>query len=532
MGTDFDVVVVGAGFAGLYALHRLRALGFSARCFERGTGVGGTWYWNRYPGARCDTESISYSYSFSPELEQEWEWSERYAAQPEILDYLNHVADRFDLRRDISFETFVDALRWDPEGHWTVTTDGGETTTAQFVILAVGCVSSRLHPARLFRGVDSFHGEWHHTAAWPKEGVELAGRRIGVIGTGSTGMQLAPAAAEHAEHVHVFQRTPNYSVPMGNHPLDDDYHARVKSTYRDYRARQRASFFGVPVPPAAHKATEVSPQARSDAFQSGWRDGGLSRFLTTFSDVMADERANGWAGDFVRDKIAETVKDPTTARKLMPYNHAIGSRRIPISDVYFGSYNRANVTLHDARDEALVEITPKGVKTQTVEYELDLIAYAVGFDGMTGAQLDIDIRGRGGVSLRDAWSDHPSMYLGLAIAGFPNLFGVTGPGSPSVLSNMVTSIEEHVDWITACLVHLRERGHHRIEPLPDAQEQWVEHVDTVASGTLFPKARSWWTGTNVPGKKRAFTPYVGGLDVYLAKCRQVVDDGYAGFALR
>jgi cyclohexanone monooxygenase len=477
-------------------------------------------------------ESIDYSYSFDPELEQEWRWTERYATQPEILRYLNHVADRFDLRRDIVFETCVERLRWEPAGHWVATTAEGDETTARFVILAVGCVSSRLHPARLFQGVERFKGDWHHTAAWPKEGVELAGRRIGVVGTGSTGMQLAPAAAETAEHVHVFQRTPNYSVPMGNFALDDAYHARVKSSYRDYRARQRASFFGVPVPPATRAATQVSAEERDAAFERGWRDGGLSRFLVTFNDVMSDERANGFAADFVRRKIEQTVHDKATAEQLKPYNHAIGSRRIPISDIYFETYNRHNVTLHDARDEAVVEITANGIRTQAQEYELDLIAYAVGFDGMTGAQLDIDIRGRNGVTLHDAWAEHPSMYLGLAVAGFPNLFGITGPGSPSVLSNMVTSIEEHVDWIAACFAYMREYGMTKVEAQPDAQQRWVEHVDEVAGGTLFPKARSWWTGTNVPGKKRAFTPYVGGLDVYLAKCRQVAEDGYAGFALR
>jgi cation diffusion facilitator CzcD-associated flavoprotein CzcO/acetyl esterase/lipase len=532
--SHFDAIVVGAGFAGLYALHRLRGDGLRVRVLEQGDGVGGTWYWNRYPGARCDIESVDYSYSFSEELEQEWEWSERYPAQPEILRYLNHVADRFDLRRDIDLNTRVAQARYDEErAVWHVITEDGARHTATYCVMACGNLSTPHRPA--IEGLDDFEGTWHHTARWPADGVELAGKRVGVIGTGSTGIQLIPQAAAQADHVYVFQRTPNFSMPAHNRPLDPDLLSAIKADYRERRRLARESLSGVPSshPDALpqRSALEVAPEERARAFEHGWANGGIGGVTLAFNDIIVNAEANGTAADFVRDKIREIVRDPATAEALCPTSHPIGTKRICVDTDYYATYNRANVTLVDVRSAPIVRLTPRGIETTAETYELDVIVFATGFDAMTGALLEMDVVGREGRSLKDKWSGGPRTYLGVATAGFPNLFIVTGPGSPSVLSNMVLSIEQHVDWIADCIGHVRERGLDTIEATRDAEDAWVAHVNEVAQATLFPRAGSWYMGANIPGKPRVFMPYLGGVGTYRAHCEGVAGNGYEGFSV-
>jgi cation diffusion facilitator CzcD-associated flavoprotein CzcO/acetyl esterase/lipase len=525
-----DAVVVGAGFAGLYALQRLRGLGLTVRVLEQGDGIGGTWYWNRYPGARCDIESMDYSYSFSEELEQEWEWTERYPSQPEILRYLNHVADRFDLRRDIELSTRVVAAHFVDE-RWEVTTEDGRRYSATYCVMASGCLSSVHRPA--IEGLDDFEGPWYHSARWPHDGVELAGKRVGVVGTGSTGIQLIPQVAKEAAHLHVFQRTANFSMPAHNRPLDPAIQRSIKADYRERRRLSRESLSGAPVSHpdllSQRSALEATPAERERAYERGWAQGGIGGITLAFNDINVNAEANATAADFVRDKIRATVRDPATAEALCPTTHPIGTRRICVDIDYYETYNRDNVTLVDVRRDPIVRLTRRGIETASAEYELDVIVFATGFDAMTGALLDIDIRGRGGRSLADKWSGGPRTYLGLATAGFPNLFLVTGPGSPSVLSNMVLSIEQHVDWIADCIGHLRERT---IEATPEAEDGWVAHVSEVAEATLFPRAHSWYVGANIPGKPRVFMPYLGGVGNYRARCDAVAAGGYEGFSVR
>jgi cyclohexanone monooxygenase len=526
---QYDAVIVGAGLAGLYMLYRLRALGLSARVYEAGAGVGGTWFWNRYPGARCDVESMDYSYSFSPELEQEWTWTERYPTQPEILRYIDHVADRFDLRRDIQLETRVTSARYDEETHrWIAATDRGDEVTAQFCILATGCLSSARVPD--FAGKESFLGPTYHTAHWPHEGVDFTGKRVGVIGTGSSGIQSIPVIAAQAEHLHVFQRTPNFSVPARNAPLAEAAQERLKAIYPEHRQRTRESAGGLFYPLNEKAALEASPEERTREYEARWELGGIP-FLGSFTDMMISRESNDTAAEFVRSKIRAAVKDPAVAEALSPRDHPLGTKRICVDTDYYATFNRENVTLVDLRKTPLVAITPRGIRTQDREYELDAIVFATGFDAMTGALFKIDLRGKSGVALRDKWADGPRTYLGLMTAGFPNLFTITGPGSPSVLSNMMVSIEQHVEWISACVAFLRERGLGRIEPTLAAEDAWVAHVNEVADTTLYPTANSWYMGSNIPGKPRVFMPYVGGVGAYRIKCDEVAAAGYEGFVL-
>jgi cation diffusion facilitator CzcD-associated flavoprotein CzcO len=530
MPPEFDVVIVGAGFAGMYMLHRLRGLGLSARVIERGSGVGGTWFWNRYPGARCDVESMDYSYSFSAELEQEWEWTERYPTQPEILRYLNHVADRFDLRRDIQFNTAVTHAHYDDDtNRWLVQLADGSQLSAHYCIMAAGCLSSVNRPD--FAGLESFAGKWYHTAQWPPEGVDFSGQRVGCIGTGSTGIQAIPQIARQAEQLFVFQRTANFSLPAHNGPLAAETQRQVKASYPERRQQSRQSRVGLPVVPPQRGAMEVTAEERQHVYEAAWQKGGVASLTAAFKDLLLNPEANATAADFVRAKIRATVRDPAVAETLSPKTHPLGTKRICVDIDYYETYNRANVTLVDISGAPIQSITPSGLRTANAEYQLDSIVFATGFDAMTGALFDIDIRGRDGQTLKAKWAGGPRAYLGVATAGFPNLFIVTGPGSPSVLSNMVVSIEQHVDWIADCLSYLAAHGRDRIEATVEAEDLWVQHVNEVANTTLYPSAKSWYVGANIPGKPRIFMPYVGGVGVYRQKCDQVAASGYEGFSV-
>ena len=527
---SLDVVVVGAGFGGLYALHRLRGLGLSVQVYEAGSGVGGTWFWNRYPGARCDVESLEYSYSFSPELEQEWDWSERYAPQPEILRYINHVADRFDLRRDIQFDTRVTAAAFDEAvGRWRVTTDQGDDVSARFCVMATGCLSAATTPD--IPGLHSFGGDWYHTGQWPHEGVDFSGKRVGIVGTGSSGIQSIPVIARQASHLVVFQRTPNFSLPARNEPLAPDTQAQVKAGYGTLRDAARASFSAIAVSAPTELALEVEPDERQLRYEAAWTRGGLMSMTTTFRDLILDKAANDTAAEFIRSKIREIVEDPDVARVLTPTDHPFATKRPCLDTGYFETFNRDNVTLVDLRRTPITEIVPTGIRTTGGVHELDCIVFATGFDAMTGPLLRVDIRGRGDRPLRDKWSAGPRTYLGIATAGFPNLFILTGPGSPSVLSNMVMAIEQHVDWIADCLSYLGAHGLDGSEATVEAEDAWVDHVNQLANATLFPRANSWYMGANVPGKPRVFLPYVGGFPQYRSTCDDVAAEGYRGFKL-
>ena len=526
-----DALVIGAGFSGLYQLLCLRdRLGLSVKALEAGAGVGGTWYWNRYPGARCDSESHSYCYSFSDALVREWEWSERYPGPPEILRYLNFVADRFDLKRDIRFNTRVNAARYDAaENVWRVSTEAGEQLTTRFLIAAVGCLSTANIPD--IPGLKSFAGRWYHTGQWPHDGVDFTGQRVGQIGTGSTGIQAAPVIAETAAHLTVFQRTANYSVPARNAPLTEAFKRYVKENAAAIRQVTQSTPNGHPFTISDRSALETSPEERQAIYEAAWEKGGL-QFRATFRDLLADKLANDTAAEFLRDKIRQIVKDPETAAKLADIDHPYAAKRPPIDTDYFETFNRDNVALVDIRAEPIVEITPLGIRTGVAEYPLDIIVFATGFDAMTGAFLRMNIRGRDGLSLADAWSAGPRNYLGLQVAGFPNLFTVTGPGSPSVLCNMPVAIEQHVEWITDCIAHMRQQGLTRIETNDEVVDWWVAQVNAAAAATLLPQAKhSWYLGANVPGKPRVFMPYAGGMAHYRKICADVAARNYAGFVM-
>lgn len=527
-----DVVIVGAGIAGLYMLHKVRGLGLSSRVFEMGDGVGGTWYWNRYPGARCDIESMDYSYSFDDALQQEWQWSERYARQPEILQYVNHVADRFDLRRDVTFNTRVESAVWnDEDAHWLVTTDSGERVSCQFCVMATGCLSVPQEPR--FAGLESFRGPWYQTGLWPHEGVDFSGQRVAVIGTGSSAIQSIPVIAAQASRLHVFQRTPNFSVPAHSRPIDPDYEREIKANYAAFRKQARESKAGFVVATNANTETpalEATPEQRQQEYEARWAHGGFG-LMSSFSDLYTDLEANETAAEFVRSKIREIVQDPEVAELLCPRSYPVGTKRLCVDTHYYETYNLEHATLVDIRNAPIVEITPNGLRTSAEQYEFDAIVFATGFDAMTGALFAIDIRGRGGESLREKWADGPRTYLGIATAGFPNMFLITGPGSPSVLSNMIVSIEQHVEWISDCLEYLTERSIATMNATVEAEQRWGEHVSEEGHATLYPRAASWYMGANIPGKPRVFTPYIGGVGRYRKECDAVAAKGYEGFAL-
>jgi cyclohexanone monooxygenase len=527
-----DAVVVGAGFSGLYALHRLRALGLTVQVFEAASDVGGTWWWNRYPGARCDIESMDYSYSFDPELEQEWTWSERYATQPEILAYVNHVADRFDLRRHIRFETRVTRAEWlEGDRRWLVTTDHGDRLSTRFCVMAVGCLSAAKLPE--IDGIDDFAGPTYHTGHWPHDGVDFTGLRVGVIGTGSSGIQSIPLIAEQASELVVFQRTPNYAVPARNAPLDPAFVAERKAGYRHHReVLKRETHGGVVVPPPTGSVLEAEPDEVEERLRERWESGTLFGLLSAYNDIMVVPDANARAAEFVHDRIREIVDDPAVAERLIPRTYPFGAKRVCLDTGYYATFNRDDVELVDLRETPITRIERGGVRTTEGLHELDALVFATGFDAMTGALLRPDLVGEHGVLLRDKWAAGPRTYLGLATAGFPNLFMITGPGSPSVMTNMLVSIEQHVDWVTDCIAHLEQHGLASIEADVDAEDAWVDHVNQVAAFTLYPQADSWYMGANVPGKPRVFMPYLGGVGPYRKVCEDVAADGYRGFTLR
>ena len=527
---DVDVVVVGAGFAGMYMIHRLRSLGMSVICLESADDVGGTWYWNRYPGARCDIPTVDYSYSFDPELETEWHWSEKYATQPEILAYARHVADKHDLRRDIRFETRVTRAVWDEAATlWRVGTDAGDEITCRFYVMATGCLSVPKDPD--IDGAETFAGEVYVTGRWPHEKVDFTGKKVAVIGTGSSGIQSIPLIAAEADQVVVFQRTPNFSVPAVNGPVPEDRLAPYLADRTAYRAEARLSRGGIPRERHEITAAMCTPEVQRQRFEEAWAAGGLFDILGIFADQLVNPAANEVVAEFIRSKIREIVDDPATAELLCPTNHYFGTKRPCLDTDYYATFNRPNVRLVDLHATPITAITPTGVRTSAEEFAADAIVYATGFDAMTGALVAVDITGRDGITLKQRWADGPLTYLGLMTVGFPNLFMITGPGSPSVLSNMMVSIEQHVEWITDALADLRARDMTRIEPTPTAEAGWVQHVNDCADITLYPTANSWYMGANVPGKPRVFLPYVGGVDTYRLACDEVRERDYLGFQL-
>ena len=529
--TEVDAIVVGAGLGGLYALYRLRGLGMRAVAFEAGSGVGGTWFWNRYPGARCDVESLEYSYAFDNNLQQEWHWPERYGTQGEILRYINHMADRFDLRRDIRFNTRVKTALFDPATNkWTARTDKGDVVTAPFCIMATGNLSTPRVPD--FKGIHDFKGKWYHSGLWPHEGVDFTGLRVGVIGTGSSGVQMIPLIAQQAKHLHVFQRTANYSLPAENRPMDAGTETKHKAEYTARRAAAFETPFGIAgFPPPTKSALEVSEAERNAAYEAKWKEGGSISFLYAYNDLLLNKESNDTASEFVRNKIRSIVKDQKTAELLAPKDHPIGTKRLCLDTNYYQTYNRPNVTLVDVRSAPIQEITEKGVRTADAEYELDAIVFATGFDAMTGALREIDIRVGNGPTLADKWHGGPVTYLGIMVSGFPNMFIITGPGSPSVKTQMIVAIEQHMDWISGCLAQMRVNGKKRVEPTPEAEQGWVQHVNDVADSTLYPLANSWYVGANIPGKPRVFMPYVGGFSGYKKRCDAIAANGYEGFVM-
>jgi cation diffusion facilitator CzcD-associated flavoprotein CzcO len=529
MTRNVDAVVIGAGFAGLYALHRLRSDGLTVRLFEAADGVGGVWYWNRYPGARCDVESVDYSYSFDDQLQQEWDWSEKYATQPEILRYLNHVADRYNLRPDISFGTRVsDAILDEKTLRWEIRTDTDEVVSTRFVVFAVGPLSNANIPP--IAGLDSFGGEVYHTAHWPHSGVDFTGRRVGVIGTGSSGIQAIPCIAAQAHQLYVFQRSPNFSIPAGNTPLTDEVRRAQKAGYPERRRLSMASGGGSPHQPHPRSALEVSEQERHDAYERRWKLGGVL-FSKTFPDQLLDLAANDTARAFWERKIRAVVDDPRIADWLIPTDHPIGTKRICTDDNYFQTFNRDNVTLVNLRETPIERMDASGVTTSTAHYGLDALVLATGFDAMTGSVSKLNVVGRGGETLNTAWASGPITYLGIGIPGFPNLFNVTGPGSPSVLANMALHSELHVDWIADAIGYLHEHGATALEATRSAAADWTEECTHRAAGGLMLRANSWYLGANVAGKPRVFMPFVGGFGVYGQIIADVAAAGYKGFDL-
>ena len=525
--TSVDVVIVGAGFSGLYLLHRLRKQGIPTRCFERGDGVGGTWYWNRYPGARCDVESMQYSYGFDDELQQQWHWPEKFSGHADIRAYADHVTERFSLRPHIDFGTEVRAAHYDEDRRlWNIETSSGEKVCAKHFVMAGGCISTAQIPK--FEGLADYQGQTYHTGRWPHEKVDFTGLRVAVIGTGSSAIQAIPVIAEEAAQLCVFQRQANFTIPSRNHLMTEEYSDSWKNGYAKKRQEMRYMPNGVLRELNNKSALDVSAQERLATYEERWRAGG-SGFLGAFNDILTNKKANDTMAEFVRNKIRQTVQDPVTAQILCPKTHPIGTKRLCVDSGYFETYNRDNVELVDISKTPIERLTQRGLSVNGRSFEFDAIVFATGFDAMTGTLFNVDILGRNGLQLKQKWQAGPRTYLGLMTESFPNLFMITGPGSPSVKSNMITSLEQHVDLVADTIIHMREHGLAIIEPELGAENEWVDHVQVVAHKTLFPQANSWYMGANIPGKPRLFMPYVGGVGTYRKICEEVVVEGYKGF---
>lgn len=527
-GSEVDAVVVGAGLAGLYQLYLLRNQGLKVRVIEAGGGVGGTWYWSKYPGARCDIESRFYCYSFSKELEQEWTWSEKFSPRDEILRYVNHVADRFDLRKDITFHARVTSAVYDEHSRrWLVHTDTGESITTQFLVMATGCLSVPRKPD--IPGIETFQGLSCHTGDWPDEGVDFTGKKVAVIGTGSSAVQTIPIVAQQASELTVFQRTPVFCYPANNRPLSPEEVAQTKANYQALREAQRKSRAGTVLEPATCSALEVSEEERRSKYEIGYQSGNFLHTILGYTDILLSKEANETIAEFVREKIRSIVKDPATAEALTPKGFPFGTKRVCLSSGFYEAFNNDHVHLVDLRKTPIVAITPKGIKTTEKEYEFDAIVYATGYDAVTGAVTRIDIRGKGGVSIKDKWAAGPQTYLGLAMAGFPNLFLITGPQSPNVFTNMAPSIEQHVEWVAKAIEHARKNDVVEMEAASAAEKAWVAHTNALAESTLYVETNSWFMGANVPNKPRVLLGYVGGFAPYVDKCDEVAAKGYEGF---
>ena len=506
-------------------------MGMSVQIYEMGTGVGGTWYWNRYPGARCDSESYTYCFTFSKELLHDWQWSGKYPEQPEILSYLNHVADRFDLRRNIQFETRVASATFLEDSNlWQIETDRGDKVTARYFITGIGCISTGNIPK--IKGLDSFEGDWYHTGNWPHHPVDFSGKRVAVIGTGSSGVQSIPVIAGQARHLTVFQRTPQFTVPARHTSIDTRFiEEEVKPHYDEIIERMKWAHGGAPQIPMGRSALDFPEEERRAIYEKAWAAGGNDFVYGSFGDVMTNKEANDTASDFIRSKIRETVKDPETVEKLLPLDHPYGSKRALMDTNYFETYNRENVDLVDLRRTPIQAITPNGIRTSHEEFEFDAIVFATGFDAMTGTFMKINIKGRNGATLKDKWAEGPKTYLGLQVAGFPNMFMLTGPGSPSVLTNMPVAIEQHIEWVADFIDWMRNHGLETAEADPQAEKDWDAHVQEEANKTLYMQANSWYLGANIPGKPRVFMPYTGGMGTYRKKCNEIAENAYEGFLL-
>ncbi|MGE7131075.1 flavin-containing monooxygenase [Lysinibacillus xylanilyticus] len=528
---EVDAIVLGAGFAGLYMLYQLRSKGLSTVVYEAGDGVGGVWYWNRYPGARCDVESIYYNYTFSKELYEEWNWTSRFPEQEEILSYLNYVADRFDLRKDIQFKTRVNAAHFDEERcKWLIHLNDGTQVFAKYFITGIGCLSAANVPN--IKGLNQFKGKWYHTGHWPHEKIDFTGKRVGIIGTGSSGIQAIPVIAKEAKHITVFQRTPQYTIPARNHTYDKEFIRSTKENFETLKHAMRNSISGTPHIQNDRSVMEDSESKRQQVFEDAWAEGGFA-FAMSYNDLLTNEQSNEKASEFIRSKIREVVKDPKVAEKLSP-KYMYGTKRQVLDTDYFETYNRENVLLVDVKESPIEEITEAGIKTTTNDqYDLDIIIFATGYDGMTGPLFKIDIQGKDGVALKDKWENGASVrtYLGITTAGFPNLFMITGPESPSVLVNMPTAIEQHVEWVANCIEYMREHNIDVIETNIQAEEEWSEHNREIANETLYVKGDSWYTGANIAGKPRSFLIYLGGFDYYTKRCNEIAQNNYEGYTM-
>jgi cation diffusion facilitator CzcD-associated flavoprotein CzcO len=530
---DFDAVVIGAGFSGMYMLHLLREAGFSAKAYEAGGGVGGVWYFNRYPGLICDSDSVTFNYTFSEELYKGWTWSRRYPNQPEVLRYLNYVADTLDLRKDIQFNTRITSAHFDEQSkRWKITTDDGSSVTAKYFITGLGTLSASNVPK--IKGLESFEGEWHHTGRWPDEQVDFKGKKVGVIGTGSSGIQVIPKIANEADHLTVFQRTAQYSIPARNKPLDQEYERQIKADLKKYIHQMRyESPTGNLWEYNDRSALADTPDERQQVYERLWEKGGPEFAWGSYNDLNTNPEANETASEFVRNKIRETVKDAEIAEKLIP-DYPLGGKRVVLDTGYFETYNRENVKLVDVKQDPIIEITPKGIKTEEAEHELDMIVFATGYDALTGPLLKMDIRGKDAITLKEKWQGGANLktYLGLANSGFPNMFTITGPQGPGIHGNVPVIIEQNVEWISQCIQYLRDNGVETIEATIEAEEGWTEHTNEIASKIFYSNYDSWYTGANIEGKPRTVLSYRGGLQLYREKCDQVAENGYKGFTLK